>query len=506
MFPGHLIMKLPSRLYPVILLTCSILILSALSCTKKANVNENRIIVTGKIQNFKDTSTIFTYDTYELLSSVQKPVLKINPNGTFKMVIESASPVKGFFSFGKVPATYSFDIKLVNGKDSSLSVESFDFRMVYLWLEPGDSLTMNLDVETLGDTLYFAGRGKENNEFVYQEENVFGAYKNKYLGNYYHITYREPNDYKKVIDQIKNEKLEFLKDFSKYHKLSPALITVYTSEYITGAITSKIYYPGAHANFNQGKEAVLPADYFSFLDSVKPDEQIGDKGIGYYYFLSAYLHKKLELATGGNPDKADFYQYVKAQLPGRLAYEFLAYALARDFKKSLYGEFGANCPYLDIAQLVKKKYQLMEGMLEGNPAPDFLLADVNGKRVSLKDLRGKYVYIDFWATWCVPCIKEIPSLKKTEEEYRGKNVHFVSISYDKAGDLEKWKKYVVENKLTGLQLIADEAMRSLYNKTFNIDLIPRFILLDPEGKIVSGNAPRPSSPKLKELLDKSGIR
>ena len=482
------------------------LIACTYSCIKKTNINENRIIVTGKILNFKDTSAVFTYDSYDLLSTTQKPALKINPNGTYKMVIESASPIKGFFSFGKVPATYNFDVTLINVKDSSMSVESFDFKMVYLWLEPGDSLTMNLDVETMGDTISFAGRGTDNNEFIYQEENIFGAYKYKYLRNYYDITYREPNDYKNVTDQFSQEKLEFLIDFGKFHKLSPGLMKAYTSEYVTGAITSKIYYPGGHAGFNNGKEAVLPADYFTFLDSVKLDEHIGDKGIGYYYFLSAYLHKKQELASGGNPDKSDFYRYVKSQLPGPLAYEYMAYALARDFTKTLYSEFGENCPYPDIAQLVKKKYQHLEGMLEGNPAPEFSLADVNGKTVSLKDLRGKFVYIDFWATWCGPCIKEIPSLKKTEEEYRGKNIHFVSISYDKAGDLEKWRKYVVDNKLTGTQLIADEAMRALYNKTFNIDLIPRFMLLDPDGKIVSGNAPRPSSPKLKELLDKSGIK
>ncbi len=482
------------------------LILCIGSCIKKNNSNENRIVVTGKIQNFKDSSAVFTYDAYELLSTTQKPLIKINPDGTYKMIIESASPLKGFFSFGKVPSTYNFDIKLVNGKDSSLSVDSYDFRMVYLWLEPGDSLTMNLDVEKMQDTIYFGGRGQENNEFLYQEDNVFGTYKNKYLGNYYNITNREPNDYKKVTDQFKSEKIKFLKDYSKNHKLSPALVHVFTSDYTTAAITSKIYYPGGHAGFNQGKEAVLPADYFSFLDSVQIEDHIGDKGIGYYYFLSAWLHKKLELVKSSQPDQGDFYKYTKAQLPGPLAYEFMAYALARDFKKSLYEEFGEKCPYPDIARQVKKRYQHMEGMLEGNQAPDFSLQDVNGKMVNLKDLQGKYIYIDFWATWCGPCIKEIPSLKKTEEEYQGKNIVFVSISYDKAADHDKWKNYVVENKLAGVQLIADESMRTLYNKTFNIDLIPRFILLDPNGKIVSGNAPRPSSPKLKELLEKSGIK
>lgn len=476
-----------------------------ISCNQKVVTQSSRIVVTGTILSFRDTSTIFTYDVFELLSTTQKPSVKIKPDGTYKMVVESARPLKGFFSFGRMPFTYNFDITLVNGKDSSLSVESADFRMVYLWLEPGDSLTMNVDVEKIGETLKFSGKGAVNNEFVNREENEFGNYKHKYLGNYYNITYRQPDDYKKVTDQLKEEKIKYLTHWNASHPLSPALLEVYKSEYITGAVTSKIYYPGGHAGFNNGREAILPPDYYSFMDSVTVSDQIGDKGTGYYYFLSAFLHKKFDLAKAGSPEKGDFYQYVKSQLAGPLAYEYMAYALARDFRKGLYEEFGEKCPYPDIAQLVKKKYQHLEGMLEGNTAPGFNLPDVNGKMVSLNDLRGKYVYIDFWATWCGPCIKEIPSLKITEEEYRGKNILFVSISYDKASDHEKWKSYVMDDKLTGIQLIADEEMRSLYNRTFNIDLIPRFILLDPEGKIVSGNAPRPSSPKLRELFEKAGI-
>lgn len=483
---------------------CLTLIISQ-SCSTRPDTNPTKIVVSGTILNFPDSATIFTYDGFELLSSTQKPVVRINPDGTFKMVIESACPVKGFFSFGRVPFTYHFDITLVNGQDSSLSVESADFRMVYLWLEPGDSLNMNVDIEKIPQTLSFSGSGAENNQFVNEEENRFNDYRHKYLRNYYNITYRQPNDYKVVTDDLRDEKLDYLTQYAHTRPLSAVLVHIYQSEYKTAAVTSKIYYPGGHAGFNAGREAILPPDYFSFLDSVTVEDQIGDKGIGYYYFLNAFMRKKYDLALEVDPETGDFYSYIQGKLAGPVAYEFMAYALARDFRKELYEEFGEKCPYPEIATKVKEKYRDLEGMLEGNPAPDFSIPDVNGTMVSLKELRGKYVYIDLWATWCGPCIKEIPDLKRTEKEYSGKNIHFVSISYDKASDHDKWKDYVIENSLTGIQLIADEATHALLDKTFNIDLIPRFILLDPQGNIVSANAPRPSSPKLKELFTREGI-
>ena len=63
-------------------------------------------------------------------------------------------------------------------------------------------------------------------------------------------------------------------------------------------------------------------------------------------------------------------------------------------------------------------------------APNFNLPNQNGETISLSDLKGKYVYIDVWATWCGPCIAEIPSLKKVEKLYHNKNIEFVSISID----------------------------------------------------------------------------
>lgn len=126
-----------------------------------------------------------------------------------------------------------------------------------------------------------------------------------------------------------------------------------------------------------------------------------------------------------------------------------------------------------------------------------------GGTTSLDDLKGKYVYIDMWATWCGPCIREIPSLKEVEKAYHGKNIEFVSISVDRKGAYETWKEMVVEKELGGIQLWAKEDQT--FASAYKVSGIPRFILIDPQGKVVDADAPRPSDEKLKELFNTLSI-
>ncbi|MDE7373929.1 MAG: TlpA family protein disulfide reductase, partial [Odoribacter sp.] len=90
----------------------------------------------------------------------------------------------------------------------------------------------------------------------------------------------------------------------------------------------------------------------------------------------------------------------------------------------------------------------------GQPSPAFAYKDINDKTVHLSDFRGRYVYIDCWATWCGPCRREQPFLEKLEKKYANKNICFVSISCDQ--DKAVWEKVVREEKLKGIHLIADE--------------------------------------------------
>lgn len=138
--------------------------------------------------------------------------------------------------------------------------------------------------------------------------------------------------------------------------------------------------------------------------------------------------------------------------------------------------------------------------LNGNPSPSFAYENHKGGVSKLEDFKGKYVYIDVWATWCAPCRAEIPFLQKIEEKYHGKNIEFVSISIDTDKDHEKWKQFVSDKNLGGVQLFADKNWSSDFIKAFGINSIPRFLLIDPDGNVVNANADRPSSSELDKVL------
>lgn len=174
--------------------------------------------------------------------------------------------------------------------------------------------------------------------------------------------------------------------------------------------------------------------------------------------------------------------------------------------KEIYEIYVSESTNDEIDKKLKIKYEAIKYLIKGSPSPVFEnFENYKGGTTSLVDLKGKYVLIDIWATWCAPCLVEMPALKKLEEEYANKNIAFVSISVDTPKNHGKWKEMVKNKKLGGVQLISPNVYDNSFMKNYSVTAIPRFILLDPEGKIVSANAPKPSDKSLKTLLNKLNI-
>ncbi len=140
-------------------------------------------------------------------------------------------------------------------------------------------------------------------------------------------------------------------------------------------------------------------------------------------------------------------------------------------KQSIYGK--------DIEQQLKKRKLGIPGTL----ATNFTKEDINGKRISLSELQGKYVLLDFWGSWCVPCRKGNPHLINLYQKYKNKGFEILGIAADD-NTQAAWRKAVVDDKLPWLQVLQGNTPATNVSKLYNIMSYPTKILIDKSGNII----------------------
>ncbi|WP_029277081.1 TlpA family protein disulfide reductase [Pedobacter borealis] len=228
------------------------------------------------------------------------------------------------------------------------------------------------------------------------------------------------------------------------------------------------------------------------------------------------LYAKFSLSELSEPKRQSLgdeekLQYMMNTVSNETLKSFLLKSQLEEFSINNYSEFKqVFLPFAKYAkpESVKLKYNnILEQFAPdtafiGKSAADFILPDVNGKMVSMKDFKGKVIFIDVWATWCGPCKAQMPFLKEVEQSYQGNNnVVFVGISLDADKDKQKWLGMIKEKELEGVQLL-DNIGKS-FGRKYKIGAIPRFLLIDKKGNWVEVRCPLPEDKnRLKAYIDR----
>jgi peroxiredoxin len=153
-----------------------------------------------------------------------------------------------------------------------------------------------------------------------------------------------------------------------------------------------------------------------------------------------------------------------------------------------------------VAQMADSQNQPAANSWVGKQAPEFALPDINGHLVSLASYKGKYVLVDFWASWCGPCRAENPNVVKVHDEFKGKNFAILGVSLDK--EKAPWEKAIRDDKLDWTHISDLKFWNSKAVEIFKFDGIPFNVLIDPQGKVVAESLRGDRlENKLKEVLN-----
>ena len=320
--------------------------------------------------------------------------------------------------------------------------------VVKLFLEPGDQLHIDADLLDLPQSLRFFGQGAANNQFL--------AALRARFSDYLRIDYKDlaVDAHRKMIDQRRLEMTRFLDEGCAQGGLTPAFVDYYRAEitYEWADRPSRI-----SAQLREAKRTGERSHTRELLRRPRPELNWLTKRLSappitapfcrrnfqrHFFRLweERWNQSNIEQMPAEEPkafaETYSNYNQAKQTLHGKVLYFFLAGEIIDDFQQGRFdqgeqrlAEFLQDNPYPEYTEVVEEVMRETAQLKPGQPAPDFTLDDLQGQSVSLSDFKGQAVFLDFWASWCGPCIEAVPHLEEIKQRTRDQKVVFLNIFF-----------------------------------------------------------------------------
>lgn len=442
---------------------------------KKISLGIVFLLISGACQ--RAPQTIVSFHTNKPWK--EHKVALITPDTTYHLILDS---------------TRSFSLSLPDNFTEGYGSLNYGRLSLPIFMEIGKSFDLFLQLEGRRATPVFTGKGAAKNEYLNHQS----------IRKFRPDFRMDETAFLRQLEGQENEQRHFL-DSMGFGESFRSL----ESKRLHYAVYSFLpWYPSYHTYYVQDKDfKSSPAFYEKLHTEIREEKTL--QGLPEYQ--NAWIGKITVLAQQKNAGY-NAYEYLKNQLAcigEEVSDPLLTEYLCDHFITEYVRNYGME-HWNEINEIYLKKVTdpdkrarfkaVSEQWLRlksGKLSPEFHYSDINGKKITLSDFAGKYVYISVWASWCEPCRKELPYLRELEDQMTNKNICFVGISCD--WDKTAWVRMVKEKQIGGIQLHTEGDWEFL--RSYMIRNIPRFVLVDREGKIINSNMTRPSDPETLETLN-----
>ncbi|MGH1334483.1 MAG: TlpA family protein disulfide reductase [Aureispira sp.] len=432
----------------------------------------HNVLITGAVRNDSTGIIVLEINKRYINNTVEEISAQVNPQEHFGLTCRIEVPQLVTLRYGK--------------------------KSCELFLEPNDTLHIALDGQLFPEQVRFGQHGQHNNYFWQRYRQKFPAdpnifnYRQYRKGVYYYSIH---NDLDKQMQA--SSPIEFIDWTEEQWRQKKALLQLFTADPTQPLSSAFQTFIQTEFDYQKWRLQLTYGDVYgprhrlepSFLDFTDSVLVLDDGALGnshYRAFVQAVLHYRCRQLPAENQSVYEqLYHYSKIYLSGRTKYFMMAHFIATALRKEdpkfilpLYEDFIEENPYYELDRLVLDPFQKASKMTAGMPAPNFTLFDLEGTPVSLSQFKGKVIYLDFWATWCRPCIEKIERLQHFEPKFKNKDVVFMHVSLDRT--TAQWRATIQEKQLQGRHLFFDPR-QSTITKDYDIVSVPKFFLITKEG-------------------------
>jgi thiol-disulfide isomerase/thioredoxin len=367
----------------------------------------------------------------------------------------------------------------------------------------GDDLYLTCDASNFDSTLHYSGKGADIANFI-AAHMVARSFLNTFGSRMQSASAYAPDSFMART----NKSIQIEQDFLNAHgaALPESFKKFWMANFRYEQYCAMLDYSFFHEMMKQHSYTISKFEHGDFVlvkdvppafDDTYLNIQSYRQFIGSYYYQQLAAAKRLQGLDPGDNDSAVASLSMK-NLPHGSAEVVAATSIDHGVKTDGYQQlhnklvaFEKAYPKSEFLSRLKEEVTFKKSISAGSPAMDFTIHTIDGKTVSLSSLKGKVVYLDFWASWCGPCLGEMPFAKKIEEKYKDKDVVFLYVSID--ADDAAWKKKLDELKQEGMHM-RDEigGWDGPVAKEYHIQSVPSYFLIDKQGNYALDTTPRPS--------------